>query len=253
MNPDTDAELRRSAEARLQTEATPVAALPVEDAQRLLHELQVHQVELEMQNESLHAAMDAEDQALFRYTELFDFAPIGYFVLDHSSKITQVNLLGASLLGFERLNLTGRRFLDYVSHEHRVMFCDFLAKAFETGEKQNCEILLQVGEHNLWLSLEANIGITATDCLVAMADITELKQTEHKLASEENMFRQMFEKNTAVKLLIDPEEGFIVNANTAACQFYGYSLKTIKKMKIGDINTLHADEVKREMEKARII
>lgn len=82
-------------------------------------------------------------------------------------------------------------------------------------------------------------------------DITELKQAELKLANEGRMFRQMFENNTAVKLLIDPEEGSIVNANTAACQFYGYSLKMFNQMKISDINTLPADEIKREMEDAK--
>jgi diguanylate cyclase (GGDEF)-like protein/PAS domain S-box-containing protein len=178
--PATD-ELRRIAKRRLQTKATPEPELPEADVHRLLHELEVHQIELEMQNEGLREARDAEDLALHRYTELFDFAPIGYFVLDSSSKITQANLRGADLLGLDRLSLTGRRFLNYVNLEHREMFSDCLTKAFDKGEKQHCEILVQVGEHVFWFSLEANTWATETDCLVAMVDITAHKLTEEKL------------------------------------------------------------------------
>jgi hypothetical protein len=60
-------------------------------------------------------------------------------------------------MGIERSNLFGRRFLVYIVLEYRVIFCDFLANAFDSGDKKNCEILVQVGKHDLWLSLETNI------------------------------------------------------------------------------------------------
>ena len=181
MNQSTNDELRQIAKTRLLAKATPASELPVEDAHRLLHELQVHQIELEMQNEALRDAKDAESRALYQYTELFDFAPMGYFTLDRNSTITQVNLRGASMLGLERLNLNQQRFLIYVIQEHRVRLSDCLAKAFETGDKQDCEIMVQVGKRELWFSLEANVGVTETDCLVAMTDITERKLAEDKL------------------------------------------------------------------------
>ena len=80
-------ELRRIAEGRLQVDDTPAAAMSAIDAQKMIHELQVHQIELEMQNSELSKARDGEAIALHRYTELFDFAPIAYFSLDQSSKI----------------------------------------------------------------------------------------------------------------------------------------------------------------------
>ena len=178
---DSKAELCRIAKARLQDETMPGAELPLENAHKILHELQIHQIELKMQNESLCEARDAEQLALHRYTELFDFAPIGYFAMDVSSKITQVNLRGASLLELERSNLAGQYFLIYVTREHKETLRDCLSKTFETGEKQNCELMVRFGEQALWLSLEANIGLTATDCLVGMVDITKRKQAEGKL------------------------------------------------------------------------
>ena len=173
-------ELRQIAESNLQGRAKSNAVL-LGDSHKMLHELQVHQIELEMQNEALRESRDAENLALHRYTELFDFAPIGYFTIEPNSKITEVNLQGASLLKLERANLTGRLFLNYVVRKHRGTFQGFLAKAFDLGGKQNCEILVNVDKHDLWFSLEANIGVTETNCLVAMADITKRKQAEGKL------------------------------------------------------------------------
>jgi PAS domain-containing protein len=176
MKKPTHKELRQIAKARLQTK-TPKVTLPlVEDTQKLLHELQVHQIELEMQNDELREAKDAKDLALYRFTELFDFAPVAYFTLDKTSKITQVNLLGASLLELDRLRLIGRLFLHYMTQAYRVTLNDFLEKAFDTGSKQNCEILIHVGKRSLWLTLEASIDFTATECLVAMIDTTAHKQ-----------------------------------------------------------------------------
>ncbi len=135
MNQFTNDELRQIAKTRLQSKTVQACELQVKDANKLLHELQVQQIELEMQNEALRDAKDAEDRALYRYTELFDFAPMGYFTLDRNSTITQVNLRGANMLRLERLNLTQQRFLIYVIQEHRVRFSGCLAKAFDLGEK----------------------------------------------------------------------------------------------------------------------
>ena len=96
------AALRRRAEARLRRRRpggkgnTPDEA----DPRRLIHELQVHQIELEMQNEALRQAQDATDAALERYADLYDFAPVGYFTVDGQGTIRQVNLTGSSLLGW---------------------------------------------------------------------------------------------------------------------------------------------------------
>ena len=69
---------------------------------RLVHELQVHQIELEMQNKELAQSDAALEAALTRYTALYDFAPVGYFTPDKQGNILQVNLAGANLLGTDR-------------------------------------------------------------------------------------------------------------------------------------------------------
>jgi diguanylate cyclase (GGDEF)-like protein/PAS domain S-box-containing protein len=174
--------LRRRAEARLkkQTGLKRAAASSADAVKKTLHELQVHQIELEMQNEELQQARITE-RLHYRYTELFEFAPISYFSFGLDGIINQVNLRGASLLGIERANLVGKQFSNYVTAQHRDTFKRCLVKVFEGEGIQSCELLGQVGKHTLWLHIEANLGITGTDCLVAVNDITPMKEYQHKL------------------------------------------------------------------------
>ena len=98
--PSDPAELRRRAELRLKDSQTKRAPNQTDaDNQRQLHELEVHQIELEMQNEELREAREAMEALLEKYTDLYDFAPVGYLTLDHEGTIIEANLAGAGLLG----------------------------------------------------------------------------------------------------------------------------------------------------------
>ena len=98
------------------------------DAKRLMHELQVHQIELEMQNEELQRANETAETALRKYTMLYDFAPLGYFTLDSEGKIEELNFTGADMLGERRLSLVGSNFKFFVSEESKANFNSFLDK-----------------------------------------------------------------------------------------------------------------------------
>ncbi len=112
------------------------------DALALVHELQVHHIELEMQNEELKRARLEAEEALAKYSDLYDFAPIGLFTLDEQGQIQESNLAGATLLGVERRNLTKKSFQRFVAPKDRPSFEDFSQKAFETSVKQTCELFL---------------------------------------------------------------------------------------------------------------
>src|ERR1700687_1080288 len=110
------AELRRQAEEQLTAKAS--AARPFrteEETQRLFHELQVHQIELEMQNAELRRAQEELELSRNKYAELYDFAPVGYFVFDTRGLIREVNLTGAKLLGIERRRLVNKPFISFVA------------------------------------------------------------------------------------------------------------------------------------------
>ena len=116
--PSDPSEMRRRAEARLREQQKGGASgnpKSEADIQRLLHDLEVHQIELEMQNEELSAARNEMEAMLEKYTDLYDFAPVGYFTLDTTGDIIESNLAAASLLGLARSALMHRRFGLFVS------------------------------------------------------------------------------------------------------------------------------------------
>jgi PAS domain S-box-containing protein len=153
------------------------------DTKRILHELQVHQIELELQNEELKQSKAEVVAGLEKYTDLYDFAPIGYFSLDERGQILEVNLTGAALLGVERYLLTNRRFQLFVTPQSRPAFNAFLEGVFARREEQGCEVsLLNAGHTAFWADLEAKSAVTPSGapkwCRLAVIDIAARKQAE---------------------------------------------------------------------------
>jgi PAS domain S-box-containing protein len=180
------AALRRRAEERLNALAPEAQPHRTDDeTRRLLHELQVHQVELEMQNAELRQARDEVETALENYTDLYDFAPVGYFTLDRDGAVRAANLTGASLLGIERSRLIGRRFGLSVAQENRPAFTAFLEKVFTSRTKEACEVTL-LNERNIpfIVQIEAMASDSVQECRLALIDITARRQTEEALRLE---------------------------------------------------------------------
>jgi PAS domain S-box-containing protein len=144
----------------------------VAESLRLLHEFEVHQVELEMQNAELQKTRDELETALEKYTDLYDFSPVGYFTLDHQGVIREVNLTGSSLLGIDRSQLVGRRFGLFVADSARPAFTAFLQKVFESQVKEACEVELLKGrkqKHPLFVQIEAKADVSGLECHIATA------------------------------------------------------------------------------------
>src|SRR5476651_2342507 len=125
--PADAAQRRRLAEAWLKGQHRPPPLPRTEaDTNRLHHELQVHQIELEMQNTELEEARNRVETLLETYTDLYDFAPVGYFSIDEQGRILEVNLTGAALLGIERSRLIKQRLKRFVDPTSRPVFLTFL-------------------------------------------------------------------------------------------------------------------------------
>jgi len=185
-------ELRRQAEVKLnerlsaeQAGKKKTAALHTveSDTQLLLHELEVHQIELEMQNEELMQSRAQVEAGLRQYTDLYDFAPIGYFTMARDSAIQQVNLAGAILLGIERGALINRRFGVFISTQSHTTFNNFLEKVFGNRQKEACEVqLLKDVSAPLWVHIEAiKEEGQRESCRAVVSDITERKHVEEVL------------------------------------------------------------------------
>ena len=155
------------------------------EEKRLLHELQVYQIELEVQNEALHRALLLADKARTEaeyvkkcYVKLFDFAPMAYFILDLAGVIQNTNLIGAKLLGGERSKVIGQYFRHYVKPENWPIFQRFLNAVFSYDSKQRCDIRIQTGETQYYLSIEATANPTENSCFMMAVDISDLKLKE---------------------------------------------------------------------------
>jgi PAS domain S-box-containing protein len=218
------AELRRRAEERLRESKKGEAARPgtKEETQRLLHELQMHQIELEMQNEELQQSRAEVKTGLAQYTDLYTFAPVGYFTLERDGAISRVNLTGASLLGIERSRLMNRRFGLFVSDDFRPAFNAFLKKVFENQAKETCEAALRTDRNEpVWVHIEAIASEDGQGCRAAVVDITERKQAEEELRKSEERFKLIFEYAPDAYYLNDLKGNFI-DGNKAAEKTTGY-------------------------------
>jgi len=195
-SPDTDlAILRLKAEELLKGKAIKTTPdLPEVDALKLIHELEVYQAELEMQNKALElASQQAEKLAADKYNELFDFAPLGFFTLERSGEIIEINLSGAKLLEKERSKLKNNLFDRFVSNNTKPIFNHFLTELFDKKSLESCEVeLLTNGNSPVHVHLTGILTESGKLCLVTAADISERKLADQAL----------LEKNTRLELAL---------------------------------------------------
>lgn len=184
---EKNAGLRRRAEERLRGKKKENGPSPGEqDARRMVHELQVHQIELELQNEELERAREELERQLEKYSDLYNFAPVGYFTLDSDGTIREANLTGARLLGIERSRLVGSRLMSFIADESLRIFDGWLREIFRGTSRENCEVtLLQAGDHFRYVQIEGTPVESDRDalpyCRVAMIDTTQRRRAEEVL------------------------------------------------------------------------
>lgn len=212
--------LRQRAEQQL-TEHQPSPPCIDSDAKRLLHELQVHQIELDMQNESLLAAQASLEDSLKRYTELYDRAPVGYFTLGRDSTIIQLNLKAAKQLGLFRSQLKQQRFAGFISTESLPVFNAFLSGVFAHRAAQSCELALRpVGQNPaLVVQVEAVADDDRQSCRMVVVDISERKGYEDKLELANLVYQAIGEA-----IMVADADNRIVTVNPAFTKLTGYSL-----------------------------
>jgi PAS domain-containing protein len=173
-----DQMLRRNAEEVLKKKQVKMDKLAVEtDSVKLLHELQVHQIELEMQNEELMQANEAAETALRKYTMLYDFAPMGYFTLEPDGIINELNFTGAEILGDKRFSLLNSNFKLFITEDSRPMFDKFFSKVFSKKGKETCEVKLGYnGNPSSTVYMEGVVTGDENKCLLSVVDISGFRK-----------------------------------------------------------------------------
>lgn len=175
-------DLRTRAEKKV-SKLSSLEKLPVEEARRLVHELRVHQIELEMQNEALREAQAELLETSSRYTDLYDFAPVGFLTVDENAFIREANLTFAKQLGIERGLLEGFLFTNFFVPGYRDTFRQHLARIFKSRERQTIEAKLtwNDGKNEFFALIESIFMEDAhgrKQCRISVTDISGRKRAE---------------------------------------------------------------------------
>jgi len=263
INPGT---LRQKAEEQLLKNQSQTSILQSEsDMLRLIHELQVHQIELEMQNDELMHAKAAANEAVelhdqstellkaseAKYRELVENSPDAILIyVDGIIAFVNKECLHLMAATCED-ELIGKSAIQFVHPDFRAFVCERMEKAAREAT------VLPLAEERFVRAngSEVDFEVKAMPIMFAnkpavqliIRDITERIQAGEALRNSEKQYRDMFYKNTAIKLIVDPSTGIILNANHAAAKFYGYSINELEKMNINKINTLQPEQLGAEM------
>ena len=176
------------------------------------------------------AIVDAE-VGLTRYTDLYDYAPVGYFTLDRNGSMREVNLTGASLLGLPRAQLVGSRFGSFVTSEFKAIFDAFLAKVFDSDTKQVCEIALVTPcKSPFFLRVEANANASSRICRVVVEDITEHRKRDENLRLAASVLNTVGDGVIVASLahqVISVNPAFTTITGYEACEVVGQNLRDL--------------------------
>jgi len=219
-NPET---MRRRAEARLR-QGSPEVADSVWDSERLVHELQVHQIELEMHNDELRQAYDDADALIERYADIYDFAPISYFTLDRLGVIVDMNLAGSILLGIKGSQKGRHRFASRIAPHDLAEFDQFFEGVFQAKDKSVREFTLAGTSQR---PEEANVKIEAVpdenggECRMVVIDISQAKRAQKALQEREQYLRAVIDNFPFMVWLKDAQSQFLA-VNAPFSENYGW-------------------------------
>jgi PAS domain S-box-containing protein len=219
--------LRKKAESKIRSKLRQDRGeLTHDDALNLVNELQVHQVELEIQNGELKKTYEELSRARDRYADLYDFAPVGYLTLSKYNIIKEANITVCRMLGVKRADLLNRRFTTYIAPESQDEFYLHRHDVIKSGTGQSCEVIIKCHEGgSFWAGIDMvpyDVGVR-----IAVTDISQRKNAEKQLARQTDTLNTIMENTDAMLVYFDRDFNFII-ANKAYLDGCGHSWEELK-------------------------
>ena len=224
--PDIGDSLRNEAEKRLKRVLDSSSDLKEQDKEKIIHELQVHQIELEMQNEALRETHLALEESWNKYIDLYEFAPVGYITLTDKAIISEANLSSAKLLGVERDKLRKAPFSKFVVEKDSIEWHQFFIKVLKQTEKLMRTLMLIRSDGSQFPALLQGLPIRGNNggltVRLAISDITDIRQMDVVRSQLANIVD--FSNDAIVGETLD---GIITSWNAAAENIYGYTAEEV--------------------------
>ncbi|MEI7436158.1 MAG: PAS domain S-box protein [bacterium] len=217
--------LRIQAEAKLAQAPKTKAPQSAEEIRQAFHELQVHQIELEMQNDKLRQAFADLAVEQERYFDLYDLAPMGYITIDENGLIQNANLAAARLLGVDRGQLINHPFFHFIQKEEQDVYYRHHKQLVTTAAQQDYELRMMKQDGMVfWSQLLVTLAQESDGtklCQIVLTDITARKQAEDALRNSEAKYRSLVETTGTGYLIIDGE-GRVLDANQEYVRLSGH-------------------------------
>lgn len=220
-------EFRKKAEKTLKADVISIATLSDEDVRKMAHELQVHQIELDMQNEELRRAQQELEDSRDRYSLLYDFAPFGYFTTSEKGTILESNLTFASMLGLERSLLVNKPLVQFIDKEDRGEYYLFRRHAFKKNIRNTCELKMVKADGLRFYAYLEYVAVCDEDgkpqlYRTVVTDITERKKADDKLRELSHAIDY-----SSAAIVITGTNGNIEYVNPKFTSLNGYSIEDV--------------------------
>lgn len=223
--------------------------LSKKDIQELLHQIQVQHIELEMQNDELKISNEEVESQRQKFAGLYDFAPVGYFILDNHGIIVDVNTTGCGMLESAKRTIVNRRFQTFINPDDGELFYGFLRRSFQSKTRQGCQLnLITPKGVTLYVQLEGisvrtKLNEQQEQCYIAVIDFTERRRAELKLSETKERLEMALEASEAGTWQIDlkTEEIYL---DKFSCEIYGLGKQAARHSLDDFIKMIHPDDRK---------
>jgi two-component system sensor kinase FixL len=239
--------LRERAESAARATRGDIERMSPEEIQRLVHELQVHQIELQMQNEELRQAQAELACSRDRFRELYDGAPVGYVTVDAEGRVVEANLTAAAMFGMERGELAGGDFTRFVARDSQDTYYLHRHAVLESDQSRDCELSLRRADGTDFAARIESIacGAATGQCRSVIVDISARREAEERLRElNETLEQRVAEQTQEVRLLGEAvshlAEGVVITSdgldwpalrivfvNDAMCRITGYTAEEL--------------------------